>query len=156
MQKWYGSRDLAYFPLIGPDSEIWARRPVKWKAGLEGPARVSEHASDLIAINGRSSDLDRTTDFLAEKLVPHWHEKVANRFHNDIRTYRESTIYRLTSIIATALSSLLPIISIVVLYIVHDMAARLGIIAGFTVAFSMALSIITTANRVENFATTAA
>ena len=153
MQKWYGGPNYAYFPLVGDDCEIWARRSLN---GPNGRERVSEYASDLIAINGPSSNSDHATDFLAETLIPHWHDKVASRFFKNMRTYHGSTMYRFTSIIATALSSLLPVVSIVVLYTVHSKAARLGIIAGFTLVFSLALSIFTTANRVENFATTAA
>lgn len=58
--------------------------------------------------------------------------------------------------VATLLSSLLPVVSIVVLYLVHSMPARLGIIAAFTAGFSVVLSIITSASRIDNFAATAA
>jgi zinc transporter ZupT len=65
-------------------------------------------------------------------------------------------VYRFTSIVATALSSLLPVLAIVILYIVQNMPARLGIIAGFTAGFSFLLSLITNADRVANFSATAA
>jgi zinc transporter ZupT len=73
-----------------------------------------------------------------------------------VHRYRESALKAFTGIFATTLSSLLPIVSIVVLYVVHSMPARLGIIAGFTAGFSLIVSIIMSATRSENFAATAA
>jgi len=151
MQKWFERSDLADMPLEGDDSSIWAN-PGRIADG-EG---VSRHVQDLIAVNGQSSDLDRTTTWLAETFIPNWHQKVASRFNSGIRTYRESAVYRFTSIVATALSSLLPVLAIVILYIVQNMPARLGIIAGFTAGFSFLLSLITNADRVANFSATAA
>ncbi|PVH73652.1 hypothetical protein DL98DRAFT_606918 [Cadophora sp. DSE1049] len=151
MQRWFERKDLGDMPLEGDDDSIWAK-PGRIKDG-DG---VSRHVKDLIAINGQSSDLDQATGWLVNKLVPSWHENIGNRFHGGIRTYRESSFYTLTAILATTLSSLLPVLSIVVLYLVHSMPARLGVIAAFTAGFSFALSIITSASRVENFAATAA
>jgi hypothetical protein len=54
------------------------------------------------------------------------------------------------------LSSLLPVTSIVVLYVVQSMPKRLGLITIFTAAFSFALTVMTTAKRPEIFAATAA
>lgn len=151
MQKWFERSDLANMPLEGDDSSIWAN-PGRIADG-EG---VSRHIPDLIAVSGQTSDLDRTTTWLAETFIPNWHQKVASRFNNGIRTYHESAVYRFTSIVATALSSLLPVLAIVVLYIVQNMPARLGIIAGFSAGFSFLLSLITNADRVANFSATAA
>ena len=53
------------------------------------------------------------------------------------------------------LSSLLPIVSIIVLYIVESVPKRLGIVAIFTAAFSLTLTIITMAKRPEISAATA-
>jgi hypothetical protein len=54
------------------------------------------------------------------------------------------------------IASLLPVVSIVVLYLVDSMPKRLGIVAGFTAAFSIALALFTRARRVDIFAATAA
>jgi hypothetical protein len=152
MQQWFERSDLAGMPLEGDDASIWAS-PGRIADG-DG---VSKYVPDLIAINGPSDDIDRATTWLAEKVVPNWHNKVKSRFHKkEIVKYRQSALYDTTAILATMLSSLLPVLSIVVLYLVHSMPARLGIIAGFTAGFSIALSLITSAERVDNFAATAA
>jgi len=53
-------------------------------------------------------------------------------------------------------ASLLPAISILALYFIHNMLARLGAIMAFSALFSFTLAIFTTAKRIEIFAATAA
>ena len=53
------------------------------------------------------------------------------------------------------LSLLLPIVSIIVLYLVESVPKRLGIVAIFTAVFSLTPTIITTAKRTEISAATA-
>lgn len=61
----------------------------------------------------------------------------------------------MSSVLSTALSSLLPIVSIIVLYLVESVPKRLGIVAIFTAVFPLTLTIITTAKRPEISAATA-
>jgi hypothetical protein len=152
MQEWFSREDMANWPLEGDDASIWGHDPDESKCD----PGTSRYIEDLIAISGVSSDVDRTTTWLAEKFIPNYHAKIASRFRKGISTYRQGSLHRFTSILATTLSSLLPVLSIAVLYIVHSMPARLGIIAGFTAAFSLVLTVITSAKRAENFAATAA
>ena len=70
--------------------------------------------------------------------------------------YEESSVIVVTNIIGTVLSSLLPIISIIVLYLVEETLTRLDIMVVFTTLFSATLTIFTAARRVEIFASTAA
>lgn len=70
--------------------------------------------------------------------------------------YEDSTIYYITYWITSILASLIPIASIVLLYCVNSMRARLGIIAAFNVLVSICLMGLTNAKRVEVFAITAA
>jgi hypothetical protein len=70
--------------------------------------------------------------------------------------YDEKHLELPAEILSTALSSLLPVAAIIVLYLVQNMAKRLAIIALFTVAFSVGLVLMAAAKRSENFAATAA
>jgi hypothetical protein len=54
------------------------------------------------------------------------------------------------------MASLLPISSVVALYVVQSNNVRLGMIAGFSACFSLALAVMTSAKRIEVFAATAA
>jgi hypothetical protein len=75
---------------------------------------------------------------------------------SNIFLYRDSHFHHIANIVGTLISSLIPIGSIVVLYFVTDMPIRLAIISLFTAIFSIALSLVTSAKRVEIFAATAA
>jgi hypothetical protein len=70
--------------------------------------------------------------------------------------YEDTTIYRITYWITSILASLILILSIVVLYLVHSMPARLGTIAAFNILVSICLMALTNAKRTEVFAITAA
>jgi hypothetical protein len=70
--------------------------------------------------------------------------------------YEESSLQTILSILATVMASLLPISSVVALYVVQSNNVRLGMIAGFSACFSLALAVMTSAKRIEVFAATAA
>jgi len=59
-------------------------------------------------------------------------------------------------ILVTVVASLLPICSVVALFIVQSNGLRLGMIAIFSACFSLALALMTNARRIEVFAATAA
>ena len=75
---------------------------------------------------------------------------------SNIFLYRDSHFHHIANIVGTLISSMIPIGSIVVLYFVSDMPIRLAILSLFTAIFSIALSLVTSATRVEIFAATAA
>jgi hypothetical protein len=70
--------------------------------------------------------------------------------------YRDSYLHHAANILGTLIASLICIAAIVVLYLVPDMKKRLVIVGIFTGIFSIALSLVTSARRVEIFAATAA
>ena len=70
--------------------------------------------------------------------------------------YSSSHLLAIIDILGVVISSLLPISSIVALYFVPRTLQRLGIVAGFTAAFSICLKILTEARRIDIFAATAA
>ncbi|PQE07040.1 ATP synthase subunit gamma protein [Rutstroemia sp. NJR-2017a BBW] len=72
-----------------------------------------------------------------------------------IYEYKEKTVTRVADMIGISIASLLPVLAVIVLYSVHEMLVRLGIIAMFTVVFALALMVTTNAKRVEIFAATA-
>ncbi|PMD49300.1 uncharacterized protein K444DRAFT_638802 [Hyaloscypha bicolor E] len=74
----------------------------------------------------------------------------------NIFLYRDTHFHRVATILGTLVSSLIPIAAIIVLSFVRDMTARLGAVCAFTAIFSVCLSLVTEAKRVENFAATAA
>jgi hypothetical protein len=72
-------------------------------------------------------------------------------------TYHSQTmLLGIARLLSITLASLLPIVSIVVLYYVHRMPKRLGIISGFTATFSFVLGLVTNCHMVDVFAASAA
>ena len=152
-------------PLIGPDATAW------------------DDKADLILFR-RSEGRDLFSKWVSRKLVPLFHEVIGNRFKvsrlpflpfsgiwlnclickkpiteapsSRFCNYTERDLTIMVDIVGTVISSLLPISSILVLYFVTSVLTRLGIVAGFTVCFSLVLSLVTEARRVEIFAATAA
>jgi uncharacterized membrane protein len=70
--------------------------------------------------------------------------------------HSQTTIIRIARVFSMTLASMLPVVSIVVLYYVHNMGRRLGIIGGFTAAFSIVLGLVTNGALVDVFAAAAA
>ncbi|KAL9078111.1 MAG: hypothetical protein Q9157_002966 [Trypethelium eluteriae] len=74
----------------------------------------------------------------------------------DIREYDDAKILRLSKVLSGTLSSLLPTLAILILYFVRRMIIRIALVIIFTGLFSMTLSLLTEAKRVEVFSATAA
>jgi hypothetical protein len=70
--------------------------------------------------------------------------------------YSDEHIYAAIGVIGTVASSLAPMASIIVLYVIHSIKIRLGLVCLFTFIFSLVLALATKARRIEVFAATAA
>ena len=70
--------------------------------------------------------------------------------------YSQKNVSRLTSIVVVSLSSILPLVSILVLTKVHKLSSRLWIIGGCTVLFSLCLGLVASPRKVEIFSAAAA
>ncbi|KAE8448984.1 hypothetical protein EG329_008572 [Mollisiaceae sp. DMI_Dod_QoI] len=147
LRSWFRRPGMGSFPLLGMDRDAW---DVK-------------NDSDLIAIKPRAAP-DMFSKWFTEYLVPRYHHVLGQKFKKSlpehvgagIYHYKESTLESVLSILATVVASLLPICSVVALYIIQSNGVRLGMIAIFSACFSFALSIMTSARRIEVFAATAA
>lgn len=132
--------------LLGKDSTIWEDKEI-------GP--------DLITLNTEGSD-DGFTEWIALHVVKPFHELIGRHFTKpsndvgDMTNYEDRVITRLASLVATVISSVFPIVGVIILYFVTDLLAKIGIIAGLTALFSLSLALVTDARRGEIFAATAA
>ena len=70
--------------------------------------------------------------------------------------YKNSKLLRIADIISSIISSALPVASIIALNFIDNMIIRLVAIALFTITFSLILTIVTSAGRIEIFTATAA
>ncbi|KAL1628562.1 hypothetical protein SLS56_005794 [Neofusicoccum ribis] len=149
LQSYLASRHMGPRALDGLDSEVW---------GTDRDPRG--HSPDIVALLPRKRR-DMFSHLVTERGAEAWFRFGLDRLSkpspvHGMVAYEESTLHRLTYLVATALASLLPIVSIVVLYFVGSMEARLGIIAAFNVLTSFCLAFFTAAKRTDVFAVAAA
>ncbi|KKY26963.1 hypothetical protein UCDDS831_g01011 [Diplodia seriata] len=149
VQNFLASGDMGPWALVGLDAEVWGtiKKPKAYEPDIIAllPRKKEDMFSNLVTTDGMSK----------------WFKWGLDRFRrpspvHGLVAYEESTLLRLTYLFSTALASLLPIASIVILYFVHSMKARLGIIALFNVLTSCCLAFFTTAKRTDIFAVAAA
>lgn len=123
----------------------------------------TEDGSSLVRVGNSKGEHDVFTRFTSWFVVSLLHRysclpKSTGRVV-DVETgmvsYDESKIIRAGTITATVLSSMFPVLSILVLYVVKNTYARIGIAAGFTALFAVFLASFSSARRVEIFAATA-
>ncbi|TVY41918.1 hypothetical protein LOCC1_G006053 [Lachnellula occidentalis] len=129
---------------------------------LEGLDRnVWKDGKDLLVVPPDTLVGDSFTRILRKPLTTLYHKVWGRRrgrtdVEGGICVYREKIVIRSADMIGTAVASLLPVLAVVALYCVREMLTRLGMVALFTVLFSMALVVTTSAKRMEVFAATAA
>jgi len=116
----------------------------------------------------RLPGLDPVTKWLVDAFLALYHGLLGQRYKSSsdpnmpvsgIYHYDSSHLQYPVFVFSIVLSSLLPVAAIVALYLVDNMGRRLGILAGFTAAFSMLLALVTPeamTRKVEIFAATAA
>ncbi|KAF2119411.1 hypothetical protein BDV96DRAFT_567521 [Lophiotrema nucula] len=150
IQTFLMTGSMAQSPLVGLDDTTWG--------SLDSPDDFSHQ--DLVALRPRRLE-DPFSNWLARNAVARLPDSVFRRFIKPSPTYgvmgiEDSSVFRLTAWITSVVASLIPILSIIVLWTVRSMVARLGIIAAFNLLFSTCLSTFTNAKRAEVFAVTAA
>ncbi|KAK7531724.1 uncharacterized protein J3D65DRAFT_560260 [Phyllosticta citribraziliensis] len=147
IQRFIGDESQMGFPhpFSGADSEIWG--------SIESP---KGHANDIITpYPYRQKDM--FSKLVKKKFFDFGFDRVWRSCKiGDLEFWDEKVIDRMTSMVSTALASILPIISIIILYYVESMEAKFGIMAVFNILISVCLGLLTHAKRSEIFAVTAA
>ncbi|KAI0439537.1 hypothetical protein F4803DRAFT_553988 [Xylaria telfairii] len=154
------------------DLREWIRRPrMGFIHILSRDWRTWEYYHETELITFENSMMDRFTSLVTYTIVDIYHRLIGRHIHQargetvlpltyrDHRhtvTYTHRTIARSTRAFTVLIACTLPIAGIVVLYNVHDMVTRLGIIAALTGVFSTSMSILTMASLPEIFSATAA
>ncbi|KAI1462159.1 hypothetical protein F4805DRAFT_412270 [Annulohypoxylon moriforme] len=110
---------------------------------------------DLVALERKSSD--PMTSFLA-KLFAKFFQTEEDRLHTqgNLGFFSTDRIRGLVRILAVIISSLLPVLSIVVLYFIRSQLVRLYTIVIFSTLCSLVLTLLTDARNIEIIAGTAA
>ncbi len=140
------------------------RAAIEWNNDL----RTSISETDLEYLNAKNSRdmISLTPDplreafsrFLANKLS--WlflssKEKQEGR-QKGFTVFSDHRVRRTTRVVAVVLSSILPVLSIVILYYVHSTDVHIGLIIVFSTLFSAVVALVSDARNVEVMAATAA
>jgi len=149
LQRFLVPKEMGSLSLIGDDSTTWG--------SLGNP---NGYSPDLVALRPRRNE-DPFSRWVTNNMVPAFLRSSCVKLRepspiHGVVGLEDSSIFRVTAWMTSIIASLLPITSIVLLYVVHSMKARLGIIAGFNLLVSACLSTFTGARRAEVFAITAA
>jgi hypothetical protein len=139
----------------------WLRRPEHGNNFLTGKTEgvwdIENGHRDFISLSTENTDMDFFTRQVT-KYVPTLHQKlIAHRYPRDtIFEYDQKRLRSVADGFSTVFSSVLPMVSILVLYNVHDTRMRLGLILLFTSLFAATLVLVSRARRIEVFAATTA
>jgi hypothetical protein len=149
LQDYLQTDAMGPLALTGSDAEVWGSMEYR-----------KSYKPDLIAVSPRAKK-DPFSKWAAENTLVNLFRCGCARYMKPSRVhgvvgYEDSTIYRITYWITSILASLIPIASIVALYYVRSMPAKLATIAAFNVLVSVCLMGLANAKRAEVFAITAA
>jgi len=130
-------------------------------SAAEATAWDFQQHHDLMAINKRS---DRFAAWVANTLIPMYHNLLGHRIHGKIDDpslgprywYDDGQFAILGNVICILLSSIIPSSSIVILFYLQSMRARLLLIIALSTLFSLTMSFVAQGRRYEVFAATAA
>ncbi|KAL8849833.1 MAG: hypothetical protein Q9221_005171 [Calogaya cf. arnoldii] len=118
---------------------------------------------DFLSLDPEQAGRDSLTRLINEKLVPWYHRRWGYRSKpsssaewDGVWDYHKEKLEKLANAISTLLAALLPSISILILYFVSKPASRLITISLFSVFFSLILTTVSAAKRVDVFAATTA
>lgn len=133
---------MGAFPLHGRDGDFW-----------------DVDISELVSVHPRER-VDPLTRWVMHTLIPMLHRRVAARFRKSCRpatsgiitTYSDDAIVLLTQVLSTCTALLMPLLSVVVLYVVRSDFYRIVVIVLLSILFSGALIFMTDARKIETFA----
>ncbi|KAL3475421.1 hypothetical protein BJX99DRAFT_247496 [Aspergillus californicus] len=119
-----------------------------------------ENEKDLITLSGRYENVDLLTRWVFRVAIPFYHEiagdKMAGDLENGTVYYDDESIIRVTRLICTITSAVIPVSSMLVLFFVDNMVLRLIIIFFYNIGFSIILGFLAKARRAEVFAASTA
>jgi hypothetical protein len=125
------------------DSQLWQTTP----------------ASELIPLQVRNAE-DPLSSWMIERFITWYHHRFGHLHKSDPENqyteYEDDKLLRIANILGTFIASLVPLLSIIVLYFIPNLLARLGLVVLFTAMFAFLLILMTKAKMVEIFTATSA
>ncbi|KAL8832286.1 MAG: hypothetical protein Q9170_004943 [Blastenia crenularia] len=144
--------------------QAWLDRPEGGDFFLKGrEAWIWDAEKDLLSLDCEQPSKDTLTFLINEVMVPWYHrlwgykvKPTATPNCDGVWQYDKWKLGLIANVISTLLASLLPSISILILYFLPKPVSRLVVILFFSILFSLILSLVSTSRRIEVFAATTA
>jgi hypothetical protein len=143
LKQWLQRGKQGNSALTGLDNDVWDISP----------------SSELTALKRQKSD-DQVSSWVLNRFIVWWHRHFSRLHKSDSENlyveYKDHKLLKIAMVLGTAIATLLPLTSIVVLYLVTNLGLRLGLVACFTFIFSLLLVTMTRARMIEIFSATSA
>lgn len=147
MNEWMSRPSMGSVYLLERDRSVWKSTPREELLALD-----RSRCDDLLSKWMTNS----ATTWFHRAIGRHFKKTKPAAFMDNTVYYSQRTVSRFVSIIVVSLSSILPLVSIVLLSKIHKFSTRLWIIAACTVAFSLCLGLVASPKKVEIFSAAAA
>jgi hypothetical protein len=127
--------------------------------GLEAEPWEPHCEGDLIVLSERPEQQDLFAQYLSDKIVPWYHRWLGHATQSPVSVQDWGEVWEYKSelfgnIICMILSALIPSASIICLYFVSSMIARLAVVSGMSFLLSFVMTVTVQGRRVEVFAAT--
>lgn len=134
--------------LRGREMRIWAGRKPQ----------------EMVTLAQRQMERDPFSNWLSTQVVGIYDKIWGNRRKEPVAVdpdsgiveYEDTRITTISNTVGVIFASLVPTISVLVLYFIKNMLVRIGLLVVFTAVFSAALALFTSARKIEIFSAIAA
>ena len=117
---------------------------------------------EMVTLAQRQMERDPFSNWLSTRLVDIYDKVWGNRRKEpiagnpDIVQYDDTQLTTISKAVGVVFASLVPTVSVLVLYFIENMLVRIGLLVVFTAVFSAALALFTSARKIEIFSAIAA
>jgi hypothetical protein len=172
LREWFERRSMGEFPLVGKDENSWSEEK-EWDLVALHPRQNPDFFASWFGDSLVPWFLQTIPESFAEKFEvkliyhltqsfsksngTHLKKKPSSRGAGEgIYQFQDSKATTFAEVLTTVVASLLPICSVVILYLAPSDAVRLGMLVIFSACFALALTLMTKARKIEVFAATSA
>ena len=145
----------------------WLQRPTMGNSFLRGreDSIWKGHApQEMVTLAQRQMEQDPFSNWLSTRLVDIYDKIWGNRRKTPITEdpdsgiveYEDTRLTAISNAVGVIFASLVPTISVLVLYFIQNMLVRIGLLVVFTAVFAAALAVFTKARKIEIFSAIAA
>ena len=145
----------------------WLRRSTMGDSFLRGPESgtwTGRASREMVTLAQRQMERDPFSNWFSTRLVDIYDKVWGNRKKEPIAgdpdsgivEYEDTRLAAISNAVGVIFASLVPTVSVLVLYFIKNMLVRIGLLVVFTAVFAAALALFTNARKIEIFSAIAA